>query len=83
MLIDFVDEILSFDSNLFLFKLLLRKNVVNVVKSGRVLKKEEKETETGGISSFFYSIIPKEILGVPVQEIKKDINEGRSQISTL
>ena len=33
--------------------------------------------------SFFYSIMPKEILGVPVVEIKKDLVDGRSQISSL
>lgn len=43
---------------------------------------EIKPPETG-ISTFFSSFLPKEILGVPVQEIKKDINEGRSQISSL
>jgi hypothetical protein len=33
--------------------------------------------------SFFYSFVPKEILGVPLNEIKKDLKEGSSQISTL
>jgi hypothetical protein len=35
------------------------------------------------VTSFFYSIIPKDILGIPVNEIKKDLNEGKSQISSL
>lgn len=44
---------------------------------------EETRSSDIGITSFFSSFMPKEILGVPVQEIKKDINEGRSQISSL
>jgi hypothetical protein len=33
--------------------------------------------------SFLYSFMPEQILGVPVQEIKKDIVEGKSQIASL
>jgi hypothetical protein len=33
--------------------------------------------------SYFYSILPKDILGVPVNEIKKDIADGQSQIKSL
>ena len=33
--------------------------------------------------SFLYSFMPEQILGVPVEEIKKDIVEGKSQITSL
>lgn len=39
--------------------------------------------EDSTISSFFYSLIPKDILGIPVNEIKKDIIDSRSQLSSL
>jgi hypothetical protein len=33
--------------------------------------------------SFFYSIIPKDILGVPVTEIRKDLADSHTQITSL
>jgi hypothetical protein len=33
--------------------------------------------------SFFYSLMPKQILGVPVSEIKKDLSESTSQIASM
>jgi hypothetical protein len=33
--------------------------------------------------SFLSSFMPEEILGVPVNEIKKDISESTSQLTTL
>lgn len=56
------------------------------VPSSTISNKQDTSINNGnstGLSSFFYSILPKEILGVPVNEIKKDLNEGKSQISSL
>lgn len=41
-----------------------------------------KETKSSGYS-FLYSFMPEQILGVPVDEIKKDIVEGKTQIASL
>lgn len=39
-------------------------------------------TEYSSPFSFFYSMIPKEILGIPVAEIKKDISD-MSQLTSM
>jgi hypothetical protein len=43
--------------------------------------KESLQTDDSSPFSFFYSMIPKEILGIPVSEIKRDLNEMTSLTS--
>ena len=49
-------------------------------------KKKERELlvtkPESSAFSYFYSMIPKEILGIPVAEIRKDISE-MSQLSSM
>jgi hypothetical protein len=41
------------------------------------------DTSSPSPFSYFYSFIPKQILGVPVSEIKKDLSESTSQIANM
>ena len=56
-------------------------------KTDTTTTKKKKEDMSAGSSlspfSYFFSMMPNEILGVQVTEIKKDLHEGRSQISSL
>ena len=36
-----------------------------------------------GFSYFYNMLVPDNILGVPVDEIKKDLNESKSQLSSM
>lgn len=47
------------------------------------IRQEDEQQKPNAFSSFFYSMIPKDILGVPVDEIKKDLIDGQSQIKSL
>jgi hypothetical protein len=71
-------------------KLKLNKTKTKTSTKNEVDKTKKNETSSnsnndynGGTFSYFYSILPKQILGVPVDVIKDDLNDGRSQIASL
>lgn len=52
-------------------------------KSEQKQQQQQEPQQSSAFSSFFFSMLPKDILGVPVDEIKKDLIDGRSQIKSL
>ena len=43
---------------------------------------EQNESKSSTFS-FFYNMMPKDILGVPLNEIKRDLKDSTSQLSSL